>query len=143
MHCQSKTRIARQSGRGDSLSAAIRRLLPILQMAVAVACTTAPTPNRDLLVFLNQETVTKEETVSLLGQPHETFEEGRVFTYRLGHTDKGYYLVPPAPGWEQLNIAVGWEGVDFDLVLVFDESGVLHRQRLVAIRSPAPSDHGK
>lgn len=80
-----------------------------------------------LLQFLEDGRTTKEAVLLRLGQPSATLESEKYVTYRLGQ-DKhdGYFLIERAP--------MGWFGVKYNLVLVFDPQGVLRRHSLVEVR---------
>ena len=107
------------------------------------ACSTPPVGHKDLLEFLDRGDVSREQVISGLGRAHETFESGRVLTYRIGENASGYFIVPPPKGWEDLEICAPWSGVNYDLVLVFDGEGLLVRKNLVTIRATEPSKHEK
>ena len=88
-------------------------------------------PDKDLLAFIADKHVTKDEVVAHLGKPHASFEHDSVIAYRLGQSGGGYYVVsaPPKP------TGLGWLGVDYDLVLHFDDQGILQEHSLIAIRN--------
>jgi hypothetical protein len=117
----------------DTLPALAAIYLPLL-LAVA-ACATTPSGNKDLLTFLNHDPVTKQEVLAHLGEASATFEKNRVLTYRL-RCDKGGFSIQPTTSRYVAYHNAGWEGVDYELVLVFDENGVLQRHNLVSIRPP-------
>jgi len=95
------------------------------------ACATTP-PSRSVdLNFLGRTSVTREQVTAQLGPASAGFEGDRVLTYRLRQSNADYYIVP------QTN--QGWQGVNYDLVLAFDESGVLSQHRMVPIRVPQAS----
>lgn len=80
-----------------------------------------------LLEFIADGQTAKETVVLKLGQPSATLESEKYLTYRLGYDKKrGYFLMERAP--------VGWLGVKYNLVLVFDAQGVLARHSLVEVR---------
>jgi len=88
-------------------------------------------PDKDLLAFIADKHVTRDEVVAHLGQPHASFENDSVIAYRLGQSDGGYYVVS-AP---QKKTELDWQGVDYDLMLHFDDQGILQEHNLIAIRS--------
>jgi len=88
-------------------------------------------PDSHLLAFIDGPQVTRQEVVEHLGQPRASFENDKVIAYRLGQSGGGYYVVS-AP---QKQTELDWEGVDYDLMLRFDERGVLQEHSLIAIRS--------
>jgi hypothetical protein len=106
-----------------------RSLCCLLLLPVTLAgCVTTSGGNRDLLAFLEREPVNKAEVLAHLGEPNEAFEVDRVFTYRLASDKGGFSVRRNDPKAE------GWEGVSYDLVLVFDANGLLQRHNLVAVR---------
>jgi hypothetical protein len=99
---------------------------PCVALVLAVAAwETAGAGAPEPLAFLGGESVTKEDIRSRLGEPSATFENDRVFTYRL---DGYYQVIPRNPK--------SWEGVAYDLVLVFDKNSLLERHNLVSVRKP-------
>jgi len=79
------------------------------------------------LEFLNRGTVARAGVLDALGPPFATYEAGRVLTYRLTKNELGYARAP---------LTDRWEGVNYDLVLVFDADGQLQQHNLVVIRAP-------
>ena len=109
---------------------ALRNLavVALVVSALAGCAATIPGARADLLTFLRAGETTREEVVLKLGQPSARFEQGRVFTYRVGRDAKqGYHVVTQNPRQP-------WEGVRYSMVLVFDASGVLEKQSLVAVQ---------
>jgi hypothetical protein len=111
-----------------------RSFLTLMLGLMLAGCAT-PKPLRgrpDLLNFLEDGKSTREEVLTTLGQPSGRFESERILTYQLGYEPRnnGYYLVerhPTAWGWP------AWNGVQFSLVLVFDDGGVLRKRSLVKV----------
>jgi hypothetical protein len=103
--------------------------VPLVLLALA-GCATTSSGRKDLLAFLARDPVTRQEVRAHLGEPNASFEKDRVLTYRLKSDKGGFSLHRNDPG------ATGWEDVNYDLVLVFDENGLLQRHNLVAVRSP-------
>jgi|CZKM01.1.fsa_nt_gi hypothetical protein len=102
----------------------------VLVLGFLVGCATTPIPgaSHDLLKFLQIGQTTRQEVLLTLGQPSASFEQEKILTYRLGEDAKqGYYLIIP-------NATMQWQVVHYSLVLVFDSSGVLQRQNLVAVQ---------
>ena len=87
-------------------------------------CVSIPAGNKGFLDFLARESISRSEVIAEIGEPSATFEQGRVLTYRLSRGKAGYYV----------NSGSSWEGVECDLVLVFDDENVLQQHNLVAIR---------
>ena len=105
-----------------------------LSLVLLVGCASAPTKpagRPDLLQFLDQPGITLQQVFDRLGPPSGTFLRDDIVTYRLGHNAEGYFVVPPATGKGEL----GWEGVDYDLVLAFNTDQTLREHRLIAIRT--------
>lgn len=104
---------------------------PILLAGVVAAGCATPNANplhadKQMLQFIQDGKTSKETVLLKLGQPSMVLEGEKFLTYRLGYDEKhGYYLLDKAP--------VGWMGVKYNLVLVFDSSGVVQRRSLVEI----------
>jgi hypothetical protein len=119
----------------DSLpatAARIPRLTSVLFAAglmlwPAGCATTVPGASADLLTFLEEANTTREEVLLRLGQPSGSFEQERIFTYRIGEdSEQGRYVV-------SAKAMMPWQNVHYSLVLVFDEAGTLKKQRLVTV----------
>ncbi len=91
-------------------------------------------PDPTLLEFLKEGSTRRTEVVNRLGAPSTLFEQDRVLTYRVaGDPKKGLWIRERVwDHYSQLN--AGWIGVNYSLVLVFDENGLLRRQSLVAVQ---------
>jgi hypothetical protein len=101
----------------------------LLLLSVTLAgCVTTSGGRPDLLAFLGREPVNKWDVLAHLGEPNEAFELDRVLTYRLASDKGGFSVRRNDPKTE------GWEGVSYDLVLVFDANDLLQRHNLVAVR---------
>lgn len=96
-------------------------------LALLSGCASTPVAHKDLLDFLDQPPVTREQVRAHLGEPHGTFENAHVYAYRLGHSEAGY--------WTQQRKG-GWEGVTYDLILEFDDHDVVQKHSLVTVRTP-------
>lgn len=96
-------------------------------MVLSVGCSTAPIGRGDLLDFLKDGASTKEDIFLQLGDPNATYEDSRILTYRLSRDEKG---------WVVHGNATNWFGITANLVLVFDDQGVLRRHSLVQVRTP-------
>ena len=83
----------------------------------------------DLLKFLKIGQTTREDVLLNLAEPSATFEQAKVLTYSVIEDHKSGYRINYAqlPGYK-------WLFVDYSLVLVFDDTGVLQRQNLVPVR---------
>jgi hypothetical protein len=100
-------------------------LIVLLSVVAACATTSSTSPDPNLLAFLDRGPVLRADVTRHLGAPSAVFEAGHALTYRLSASKAGY---SPAPQSE------GWDGVNYDLVLVFDADGELTQHALVAIR---------
>ena len=115
--------------------------LGVVLLLLSACASTPPKPsgNPDLLQFLDRPGVTFEQVIARLGPPSATFIRDNVLTYRLGRNEVGYFVVPLPTERHEL----GWEGVDYDLVLAFNADETLREHSLVAIRTapakPAPA----
>lgn len=94
-------------------------------LALLSACASTPIGKHDLLDFLQDGKTTKEEVFLHLAEPSSTYEDGRIFTYRLNE-DEGGYTIKGAKGTR-------WSG-KYSLVLSFDANGVLRRHALVRVQ---------
>jgi hypothetical protein len=97
-------------------------------VALLAGCASSPALKHDSLSFLESGHVTQDEVRAHLGDSVVTFEHGHVFAYRLRRIPDGYEVVARTS-------KPGWEGVDYDLVLAFDDGGVLRDHSLVAIHA--------
>jgi hypothetical protein len=105
-------------------------------LAFLAGCTTAAFPHarKTSLDFLEDGKTAKEMVTAKLGQSFITFDAERIISYRLGKTREGYFVlarsiptVPTGPAWLS-----GSEG-KFNLILIFNENGILQRHSLVPI----------
>jgi hypothetical protein len=104
-------------------------LLPHTIAATAlllVGCASTPAGTKDLLTFLDRSDVTRDDVYQHLGEPSAVFDASHVVTYRLTQTSAGLSVAHRAD----------WKGVTHDLVLVFDDKGVLQKHNLVSVRAP-------
>jgi hypothetical protein len=102
-----------------------RGLVAFSLCAVFSACASQPVGRQDLLTFLDGDLVTRDDVYSHLGEPFAKYEHSRVVTYRLSQDKQGYFQSAPSKGWK---------GVQYDLVLVFDEHDRVEKHSLVSIR---------
>jgi hypothetical protein len=107
--------------------------LGLVLLSACASAPSTPTGKPDLLQFLDQPGITRQEVIARLGPPSGTFIRDNVATYRLGHNAAGYFVVPPAAGRPEL----GWEGVAYDLVLAFNSDATLREHRLIPIHAAA------
>ena len=104
-----------------------------------VGCVTPVIPgaSKDLLAFLRVGATTRQEVILTLGEPSVSFEQERILTYRIGQNEeRGYYVITPKLMMSEmrLNQPLTWEMVRYSLVLVFDGSGVLEKQKLIPVQ---------
>ncbi len=105
-----------------------RSILPIfLSMLCAGGCSTTPIGRSDLIDFLKDGVSSREEVILQLGDPGAMYEDSRILTYRLSRDEAGWFV---------RETSKGWTGILANLVLVFDEKGVLKRHSLVQVRAP-------
>jgi hypothetical protein len=113
-----------------------RSAIVMCAVALLVGCqsTASVSPNvsadPNLLAFLDRQPVTQADVLSHLGAPSATFEESKVLTYRMAQSGNGFSIVRQATG-------NGWKGVNYDLVLAFDDAGTLRQRALIEIRRPS------
>lgn len=95
-------------------------------------CVTPPHARKDLLQFFAIGKTTREEVLLRLGQPSASFEQDRIFTYRVGqYGEEGYYIISPKVVLPAQGAS--WQDVRFSLVIVFDEKGRLQKHQLVQV----------
>lgn len=110
----------------DKIRYLFRALLSAVFIALA-ACSTTPEGRGDLLDFISDGSTRKQEVHTRLGAPSAQYESSRILAYRIGKGASGYYVSAPAKGWL---------GVQYSLIMVFDDDGVLRRHSLVEVRTP-------
>jgi hypothetical protein len=87
------------------------------------ACASHPPARKDLLVFLQDGSTTKDEVKTRIGSAL-TWAGGDLWTYRIGEAADGLYLSPKKTDWTDAR---------YSLVLEFDYNGVLRRHALINI----------
>ena len=102
---------------------ALLRLAAVLAIVSLASCASPPPPAQDLIAsgalgFLSDGATTREQATLRLGIPARTFEGDRIAIYRMGWGEEGELRSVNTTG-------------SYDLVLVFDASGVLVRHGLV------------
>ena len=95
--------------------------------ALLTGCATIPQGRTDLLSFIEDGKTTREETYLKLGEPTGLYEEGKIMSYRLDKDEGGYFLVEKS---------IGFRGVKTNLIMVFDEQGMLKKHSLVQVKKP-------
>jgi hypothetical protein len=105
-----------------------------LGVGLLASCASAPPPKHDSLAFLASGHATLDDVQAHLGSHAVTFEHGHVLAYRLRRTSDGYDVVARTYDINgDVVWGVDWEGVDYDLVLAFDDDGILREHSLIAI----------
>ena len=100
----------------------------MLLVGLLTGCATNQAANPNLLKFIEDGKTKRVEVLLQLGQPSAAYEHQMVLTYRLSEDPhRGYYLIVP-------NTAQAWQNVQYSLVLVFDDQGVLQRHNLVPVQ---------
>ena len=106
-------------------------------LIILCGCTTTPEtmpPPEEVmtaeLAFLQDGTISREDTLMRLGMPSATFEEGRILIYPLKLSEYGEWIIPPSRMHEPFPIRM-WEANTYSLVLLFNDEGILQRHRLV------------
>jgi hypothetical protein len=101
------------------------------------ACASQPKTRLVQLEFLQANKVSRASVDEHLGQPSASFNQDRVVTYRLSRTDQGYLVAPPRIASSK--VPLDWQGITHDLVLAFDEAGMVSEYRLIEIHQPDAS----
>ena len=99
-------------------------------------CVSQPAPRPVDLEFLQATGITRADVDEHMGAPNAEFESDRVVAYRLTRTDQGYFVMPQRGAQTDIQ----WKPITYDLVLAFDEAGVVSEHRLIAIHEP-PAEH--
>ena len=105
----------------------ISKWLLVAFMLLTVGCASSPIGQSHLLDFVKDGVTSRDEVFLKLGEPSGTYENLRIITYRLLR-DEG--------GWLVSGQIRGWYGNVANLVLVFDDRGLLIRHSLVQVRAP-------
>jgi hypothetical protein len=95
-----------------------------LLSGTAGCSTPAPRGQASLLDFIKDGSTTKQEIRQRLGEPGASYVQDRVLTYRLSRDAGGYYALANKSDWT---------GVCSNLVLAFNDDGLLRRHSLVQI----------
>lgn len=98
----------------------------LLVLAQGCATVDQPSPDPQLLSFLQEGQTRREDIALRFGPPSRTLEQERILFYRLGQNGKGYFVREPRNE--------NWADVRHSLVLVLDGHGVLQRHSLVSVR---------
>jgi hypothetical protein len=110
-------------------------VLAIFLLALLSACAKNLKPDQVMqgpLNYLQEGKTTREEALLHLGTPTADFEKGRILTYRIGQDGEGGIFVRP----RQAGLGVPQNALiaEFSLVLVFDDKGLLKKQKLVSVK---------
>ena len=104
----------------------------VLTTVLLTGCVTPPNARTDLLDFLDIGKTTREEVLLKLGQPSASFEQERIFTYRIGqYGEQGYFIISPKVVLPAQGAS--WQNVHFSLVIVFDEQRRLQNHKLIRV----------
>ena len=112
-------------------------LLLVSALWLLTGCASSPSPKPDLLAFLEADHVTRTDVIAHLGAASASFDRDGVVAYRVSHNDHGFFVAAPM----KKNTELDWEGINYDLVLAFDEAGVLSEHRLIAVHEAPASPH--
>ena len=83
-----------------------------------------------LLNFVRDGQTTRQEVTARLGEPHQSFETGRIVTYVITDADGSLTLLESYHASHQTTPDTGL----YHLVLVFGPTAVLERHSLVRVR---------
>jgi hypothetical protein len=88
--------------------------------------------DQQLTSWLVPGQTTSEEVLLRLGQPSLALEDGRLLTFRVrrGYDKEGKHALEnagPAEGW----YGGRWQGIDYSLVIAFDQEGRYEEHSLV------------
>lgn len=105
----------------------LRACLFALALPALQACATHPAGDKNLLAFLDQPGVRREDVYRRLGMPHATYEGNSLAAFRLSSGREGLYVSQAASGWED---------VRYNLLLEFGADERLTGHRLIDVRAP-------
>ena len=117
----------------------MRSLFGILACGLILSgCETPPPPEtmppdqflQQELGFIKDGAITREEVIMRLGMPSATFEEDGILLYPFVPDGSGGWSIGGARFMSTSPLRA-WEPHTCNLVLVFDEDGVLERHKLV------------
>lgn len=100
---------------------------------VARAGESASAPLR--LDFLDEPGITQVDVSARLGQAHAAFIRDGVWAYRLRGNATNGWIVIARPSGKHAATGESWKGVDADLMLQFDEHGLLLRHALLPVHA--------
>ena len=114
----------------------ITTLTAYMLVPLLVGCATTGPPaekiaEKAFLEVLEDGKTPKQMVMLKLGQPSGTFEGERIFTYRIGKDETGYFMLDRPTG---APVRYGWTETKFSLVLIFDENNVLQKHSMVPVR---------
>ena len=116
---------------GRWLSHHFQGSIAVAALLALTSCATTPRGDKALLEFLDASSVTRDEVSSHLGDS-TTYENGRIWAFRLGENRGGYYVVAK----EKAGVPLGWNGVRYNLIVEFDEHDTVQNHHLIAVRDP-------
>ena len=103
-----------------------------LVMLLIPSCASTESGEPVDLAFLRDGQTTRGEVTTNLGGADATFQDQNILTYCLGSHTKAGYTVPDLSSryrWGGM-----WYGIKYNLVLVFDDGGILRRHSVVKIK---------
>ena len=110
-------------------------LLPVLLLGLLSACAKNLKPDEVMqgpLNYLLEGKTTREEALLHLGTPTADFEKCRIMTYRIAQDGEGGIFVRPRQAG--LDVPQNALVAEYSLVLVFDDKGLLKKQKLVSVK---------
>jgi hypothetical protein len=108
------------------------RLLSSVVLALSgCASQQAAPPRKDLLDFLIDGRTLCSDLKDRLGTPSQSFQDGRLITYRIAEDGKGRFAVVSSPAQEY------WIRANQSLVITCGSDGVVTRHSLVAVKQGA------
>ncbi len=106
----------------------MKRAIAITTLMALAGCSSTQSMRPVSLGILERAGVTRDQITAQFGPASASFEGDHVLAYRLQQGHSGYNVLR----------TTGWEGVNYDLILAFDESGVLSQHHMVPIHAPQP-----
>lgn len=97
----------------------------VLVLLSLQACATHPAGEKNLLAFLDEPGINREEAYRRLGLPHATYEHDSIAAFRLSSGRDGMYVSHEASGWKD---------VRYSLLLEFAADERLTGHHLIDVR---------
>lgn len=102
-----------------------RHVITAVLTTLVVGCASYPPGNPELIAFLRDGVTTREDVYLQLSEPSGIYENGRIMTYQLDRSEKGYVLMRRREA--------AWTA-KYSLVLAFDDKGILRRHSVLSVR---------